>query len=157
MGGVAARFCTGLRRCALASVPLFALAGLLFAPVCPAVAAGLSPDQTARILAGLEASPVGLHPASARLVPEYSRLVSASWSAYTRRIGNPMRDWARRELPNGHGTTIFYPFSGPDFATLAQLYPDATRYVLVAIQSAGAPPALGEQSPRFSLVRPERG
>lgn len=148
MGGVAAWFCTCLSRCALASVPLLALAGLLLAPDRPAVAADLSPNQTARILAGMEASPVGLHPASARLVPEYSRLVSTSWSSYTRRIGNPMRDWARRELPGARGATIFYPFSGPDFATVAQLYPDATRYVLVAIQPAGAPPALGAQSPQ---------
>lgn len=126
----------------------FALVVLLLAPVGPAAATDLSLDQTARILAGMEVSPVGLSPNSRRLVPRYSRIASTAWRSYMHRIGSPMRDWARSELPDARGATIFYPFSGPDFATVAQLYTDARRYVLVAIQPAGAPPALGRQSPQ---------
>lgn len=35
--------------------------------------------------------------------------------------------------------TVFYPFSGPDLVTAMTLFPDAERYVLVAIQNAQAP------------------
>jgi len=44
--------------------------------------------------------------------------------------------------PFAPGATVFYPFSGPDFPTVAQLYPDAARFVLVAAQAARPPPAL---------------
>jgi hypothetical protein len=43
---------------------------------------------------------------------------------------------------------VFYPFSGPDFPTICQLYPGAARYVLVATQRAGPPPTLDRYSPQ---------
>ncbi|MCL4801099.1 MAG: TonB family protein [Burkholderiales bacterium] len=119
-----------------------ALAALLLASAHPAPAAELAPAETARILAGVDANPAGLPPDTRRLLPAYSHEVATSWSVYAQRIGKPMGDWARRELPDARGATVFYPFSGPDFATVAQLYPDAGRYVLVADQSACPPPAL---------------
>ncbi|RPI41888.1 MAG: hypothetical protein EHM59_19145 [Betaproteobacteria bacterium] len=55
-----------------------------------------------------------------------------------------MQKWAQSELTPAQGGTIFYPFSGPDFATVQRMYPDAGRYVLVAMQRAGPPPALDQ-------------
>ena len=125
-----------------------ALAVLVLASLGPATAAELAPGQTARILAGMDTDAAGLPPASLRSLPAYSQDVSASWRSYETRIGKPMREWARSELPDARGATVFYPFSGPDFATVAQLYPQARRYVLVADQPACPPPALAEQAPR---------
>jgi hypothetical protein len=107
-----------------------------------AVAAPLSADQTGRLLAGVEKNvPAGIDLPESEL-REYARLASARWSEYERRIGVPMQRWAQAELRPSRGATIFYPFSGPDFATVQRLHPAADRYVLVALQRAGAPPAL---------------
>jgi hypothetical protein len=106
------------------------------------VAASLDADTTARILAGLQTEvPASLDlPASA--LRDYARAATARWKAYERRIGTPMQQWAHAELPPAQGATVFYPFAGPDFATVERLYPQASRYVLVALQRAEAPPAL---------------
>lgn len=102
----------------------------------------LSPDGTARILAGMETTvPAGVQLPEEDLA-EYARKATAYWRAYERRIGAPMQKWAHTELVPAPGATIFYPFSGPDFATVQRMYPDANRYVLVALQRAEAPPAL---------------
>jgi TonB family protein len=88
-------------------------------------------NDTARALAGLDTPPgAAVH----------ARTVSASWDEYERRIGRPMRAWAGVELAAAPGATVFYPFSGPDLPTVAQLYPDAARLVLVATQAARPPP-----------------
>jgi hypothetical protein len=108
--------------------------------------AALSPDSIARTLAGLETRlPAGVQ-LSEEALREYARGASARWADYERRIGTPMQKWARRELQAAHGGVVggvvFYPFSGPDFATVQRMYPDASRYVLVALQRAEPPPSL---------------
>ncbi len=77
--------------------------------------------MTARILAGLETKvPEGLDLSESAL-REYSRAARARWSEYERRIGAPMQQWAHAELPAARGATVFYPFAGPDFATVQRL------------------------------------
>jgi hypothetical protein len=108
----------------------------------PGMAASLDADTTARILAGLETRvPAGLELPESTL-RDYARAASGRWSEYERRIGAPMQRWAHVELPQARGATVFYPFAGPDFTTVQRLYPEAARYVLVALQRAEAPPAL---------------
>ena len=110
----------------------------------PALAASFDADTTARILAGLETRvPAGLEVSETEL-RDYARAASARWSEYERRIGAPMQQWAQAELQPAAGEPIFYPFAGPDFATVQRLYPHAARYVLVALQRAEAPPALAK-------------
>jgi TonB family protein len=101
---------------------------------CAAPALAGSADDTARALAGLDATHA-----------QHARSVARRWEDYERRIGRPMREWARTELPPAAGGTVFYPFSGPDFPTVAQLYPNAARFVLVAAQPARPQPAVGPE------------
>ena len=109
-----------------------------------ATTAPLGADSIARILAGMETTvPLGVPITEARL-QEYARNASARWNEYQRRIGAPMQKWAQSELTPAQGETIFYPFSGPDFATVQRMYPNAGRYVLVAMQRAEPPPALDQ-------------
>jgi TonB C terminal len=117
------------RRVARVTTRALALAAALSS----ASVVALPADETARALAGLGSSP-GL--------VQHARAISSAWEDYERRIGRPMRDWARAELAGAAGATVFYPFSGPDFPTVAQLHPDAARFVLVAVQRAAPPPAL---------------
>jgi hypothetical protein len=112
----------------------------------PAGARALDVDVTARVLAGLHPSaPEGVRVA-AGVLQEFSRRATANWGDYERHIGKPMQQWARTELPQTPGGVVFYPFAGPDFATVQRLYPDADRYVLVALQRAEPPPALERAS-----------
>lgn len=60
-----------------------------------------------------------------------------AWDSYERQIGKPLRKWTAEEVAPPPGGTVFYPFSGPDFVTVAQMFPEAEHYVLVAIQPAG--------------------
>lgn len=90
------------------------------------------------LLAGHSASntvPSNLNPEA---WSSYSRAVQSNWQQYQAQIGVPMSAWASKELPASKDT-VFYPFSGPDFATVSQLFPNAKRYVLVAMQAAERP------------------
>jgi hypothetical protein len=76
----------------------------------------------------------------------YTKEVQNNWAEYTQKIGVPMENWAKQHI-NNSADTIFYPFSGPDFTTVHQLFPEAKRYVMVAMQHAGRPMDLGGYSP----------
>ena len=76
----------------------------------------------------------------------YTREVQNDWAEYTKKIGAPMTQWARQHIEFATDT-VFYPFSGPDFTTVYQLFPHAKRYVMVAMQNAGRPMDLGAHSP----------
>ena len=102
-----------------------------------ASAVALPASETARVLGGLDAAPV---------FAQHARAVADRWDDYERRIGGPMREWASAELAGAPGATVFYPFSGPDLPTVARLYPDAARFVLVAAQRAEPPPGLDGRS-----------
>jgi hypothetical protein len=112
----------------------------LVAARAPAAAFGL--DRTARVLAGFELAEASELPVSPPLLERHAREANRWWNDYERRIGAPLRDWAAAEIPSLPGSSIFYPFSGPDFPTVQRLYPDADRYALVALQRGEPPPAL---------------
>ena len=95
-------------------------------------------QETATLLSG-SALPAGLPPAlNTEQWKRYSDQVRSNWTQYVMKIGNPMMAWSQKEIPAYKGT-VFYPFSGPDFSTVYQLYPNAQRYVMVAMQRAYQP------------------
>jgi len=65
-----------------------------------------------------------------------------AWDFYQKNMGQPMSKWSKEEVRFKGQGTVFYPFSGPDFVTVSQLYPNADRYVMVAMQAAGEPASL---------------
>ena len=114
----------------------------LFTAAAPAIAAPLPTDETARVLAGLSPDSLPVDAARKKLAKGYAKTATDAWGKYWKRIGQPMTDWAETALPRTAGETIFYPFAGPDLPTAVQLYPDAGRYVLVALQTGGRVPDL---------------
>jgi TonB family protein len=104
-------------------------------------------DRTARRLAGLEPRGAAGTGTGSGLFDDHARVMQRHWDAYERRIGQRLREWARTELEPAAGATVFYPFSGPDLLTVQRLYPDAARYVLVALQRAEPPPPIERASP----------
>lgn len=81
------------------------------------------------------------------LTAENKKIADESWAVYQKDHGHPMIEWAKTEIKFSGNGTVFYPFSGPDFVTVSQLYPDADRYVMVAMQAAGEPALLAPMSP----------
>jgi hypothetical protein len=69
-----------------------------------------------------------------------------AWQFYQQNMGRAMSEWAHTEINQPAGTTLFYPFSGPDFVTAAHLFPQANRFVMVAMQAAGEPAVLSNMS-----------
>ena len=69
-----------------------------------------------------------------------------AWQFYQQQLGAAMSQWAQTEIKQPAGTTLFYPFSGPDFVTAAHLFPQASRFVMVAMQAAGEPAALSNMA-----------
>ncbi len=53
-----------------------------------------------------------------------------------------MREWAARELSTVEGSryTVFYPFSGADFANMYNFFPDAPAYVMISLSVSAASP-----------------
>ena len=103
--------------------------------------------NAAILLAGQE--PVtGLPPALAQSPrwAAFSKEVTANWARYSQKIADPMSQWALAELPVAPNT-VFYPFSGPDFVTVHQLFPSAQRYVMIAMQNAERPLDLANLAP----------
>jgi len=98
-----------------------------------------SEDHVARALAGLP----GATDLRARQVrPGYAGRVDRAFARFETRVAAPMRAWAEQELTQVPGDTVFYPFAGADFPSAHRLYPQAGRYVLVAMQRGGPPPDL---------------
>lgn len=128
-------------RCGLLLLVCAGLAG-------PAAAQAIAVGEMARIVAGLQPDPAGFEPAARAQFAAFARDVSAQWTSYREKIGVPMAAWSCAELEWSPGETVFYPFSGPDLSSVNQLYPQASRYIMVAMQRAGLPPALERQSPR---------
>ncbi|PKN58656.1 MAG: hypothetical protein CVU56_04830 [Deltaproteobacteria bacterium HGW-Deltaproteobacteria-14] len=114
----------------------------------PATATAHTPDQTAHYLAGMASEGFAADAADLKQVATYAKAVEPKWASYWKRIATPMIDWAHAELAQTPGETVFYPFSGPDFPTVAQLYPDAGRYILVALQTGGRVPRLDAMNPK---------
>ena len=59
-----------------------------------------------------------------------------------------MRIWADSELIDSHSkTTVFYPFSGPDFFNANIFYPNADQYIMIAMEPIGSLPDICNMSP----------
>lgn len=76
---------------------------------------------------------------------------SKSWAKYTSTHTSRMTRWAAHELDSvqRRSSTIFYPFSGPDFLNVATMFPTSQSYVMVGLEPVGSVPA------RASLENPK--
>ena len=76
----------------------------------------------------------------------YSSEMSNGFSKLDMRALSRVRQFSAEQLV-GIGTNgVFYPFSGPDFAYVVNMFPNATCYVLCGLEPVGALPTAGEIS-----------
>ena len=84
-------------------------------------------------LAALESSPAW---------GRFAKSFNASWKGLDVRQLTPMKQWAARELSALQSAryTVFYPFSGADFANMYNLFPNAGTYVMISLERVGRIP-----------------
>lgn len=136
--------------------PVETASGLVAASSAVAVKDSTAAIRSAAILLAGQQPVTGLPPAIAQS-PRwaiFAKEVTANWALYSQKIADPMSQWALAELPATPGT-VFYPFSGPDFVTVHQLFPAAQRYVMMAMQNAERPLDLANLAP--DLLEPSLG
>ena len=119
------------------------VASLWVAAALPVRGAAISPNDTARFLAGMPP------PAASPLLPltddpswqRHARYFDAAFGQLERGQLAGIRSWAAVNLA-APKPTMFYMFSGPDFLYADAFYSKATTYVLSALEPVGAVPDL---------------
>lgn len=71
---------------------------------------------------------------------KYADFMNRSWDRFKTRQLEPMKEWGSQELRTAQTSTVFYPFSGPDFLNIYNLFPGANTYLLLALEPVGAIP-----------------
>ncbi|MDZ4401697.1 hypothetical protein [Prosthecobacter sp.] len=102
-----------------------------------------TPNDQARFLAGLpqEGSPLA-NLATRGEFNSHAKELDASWADAEERQLRPIREWASLGLPEAVSDTapLLYVFSGPDFLHAHTFFPNASTYVLAAVEPVGLPP-----------------
>ncbi len=118
-------------------------AAFVLAVALPARAAEVTPDDTAKFLAGMQPS------ADSPLMPltkdpswqRHARFFDNAFGQLEKRQLSKIRAWSETHLA-APKPTMFYMFSGPDFLYANAFYPKATTYVLAALEPPGQVPDL---------------
>ena len=128
---------------------LFILA--LASAFCSLRAEDVSPDVTARFLAGLPVTGTSLQektsdPAWARHAAEFDN----QWGQFEKTQLLNIRGWAAQALGSAFASSqpVFYMFSGPDFLYANAFFPNAGTYVLCGTEAIGP-------IPNVSTIPPE--
>jgi hypothetical protein len=117
-------------------LPLLVLASSVFAQ-------SPTPNDQARFLAGLPQEGSPLAPLAARgEFNSHAKELDATWADAEERQLRPIREWSPLGLPEAVNDTspLLYVFSGPDFLHAHTFFPNASTYVLAAVEPVGLPP-----------------
>jgi len=103
------------------------------------------PDDVGRFLAGL---PVRAESPIAKLEDspawaQHRKDLDTAWSKVLNERLPVMRTFQKDELASQRtvGSTVFYPFSGPDTLTVTVFFPQSPLYVMVGLEPAGTLPS----------------
>ena len=110
----------------------------------PALAAPVTPNDTARFLAGLPVSE------NSPLVPleqtvtwqQHATFFDQAWAKLAARQFAGIRDWEVNYLPDATQPlpVMFYMFSGPDFLYANRFFPNVSTYILAGTEPIGPLP-----------------
>lgn len=75
---------------------------------------------------------------------QHVKFIDSSWSKLERKRLQAMKKWGRKEfeVSNNQSTTVFYPFSGPDYLTANAFFPNADKYIMLGLEPVGKLPEL---------------
>lgn len=122
-------------------------AALLLLALAPSSADSASLNDIARYLAGMKPS------ANSPLAPLtreadwtfHARTLDQAWDRIEKRQLSRIRAWSKKHLPE-HRDFMLYMFSGPDFLYADAFYPNASTYVLSALEPVVALPDMTKLS-----------
>lgn len=109
---------------------------------------GTSPDDSARILAGLAPS-AGSPAAGLASQPgwkQHAQAMDQAWANMEKRQLSLVRDWTKQNMPPAQ-KTLFYMFSGPDFLYADAFFPGARTYILAGLEPVGSVPDPARMAP----------
>lgn len=106
-------------------------------------------NDVARLLAGLEGGDKAygvIRNSSAWMA--HRQQMNRLWRHYELTRGMKVRTWAAAEIPDlQRYRSAFYPFSGPDFLYVQDLFPNASTYILCGLEPAENLPDLNSLAP----------
>ncbi|MEY3479736.1 MAG: hypothetical protein RIQ71_511 [Verrucomicrobiota bacterium] len=110
--------------------------------------ASATPDDTAKVLAGLPpASGSPLEPLTVDApYKAQTAMFAEMWRRFEDRQLSHVRTWADRELPavRQQSPVLYYTFSGPDIVYANTFFPDCKTYVMCGLEPVGHAPDLLE-------------
>lgn len=79
---------------------------------------------------------------------QFARSFDESWKQFEVTRLTPVKEWAARELSAVESSryTVFYPFSGADFAYMYSVFPEARTYVMISLERVGRIPDFSAMS-----------
>jgi hypothetical protein len=103
-------------------------------------------NDAARMLAGMDANGYdqlsGIRNSAAWQT--HRQRLDVMWSTHENLHRGPIQSWAGGEIGDAQrASTLFYPFSGPDFLFASAFFPYAETYVLCGLEGADPMPQLG--------------
>lgn len=107
-------------------------------------------DELARYLAGMPPVPGGELAAlsNSPSFRAHAATMNRFWHSVEQRTLRSIGHWRERALPEESRRTLLYPLSGADLLNAHSFFPDARRYVMIALEppgAAGDPRDLSEQ------------
>ena len=111
--------------------------------------AGARANSVAYLLAGFKPS-LSAHADLARrdVWKKYSSTLQTSWRRLRKKQVAPLTAWRNANLPQNcpAGTTLLYPFSGPDFFNAYWLFPECETVVMFGLEDVGGLPPVETMS-----------
>jgi hypothetical protein len=129
------------------AVALVALVAGLVAWHGGAAAQGISPNDAARFLAGMQPSAGSPLAALTRTASwqRHARWFDDNFGNFEKRQLSKVRAWSEKHLQHRQNT-LYYMFSGPDFLYADAFYPQANTYLLSGLEPTGSIPNITERS-----------
>jgi hypothetical protein len=115
--------------------------------IAPALAEEATPNDTARVLAGLRPAPGSpLEPFSKdKAFAQYAGQFDSAWASFDARQLSKVKAWSADHLTKPQ-PAVFYLFSGPDFLYANAFFPKAETYILAGLEYPGEIPNIAELS-----------
>jgi hypothetical protein len=107
------------------------------------VAVDVSADELVSFISGVKGAKNSCYASVGEKVnwDQFSGDIDSLFSAKNSLRMKKMKEWSGTELvKNSSVTTVFYPFSGPDFLNANIYYPDASQYILIGLEPIGELP-----------------
>lgn len=128
----------------LSGTIIFMIAGIVEGVPTPAP----SVNGVARFMAGMDPQEQGFESfLSTPAWIDHQVFFEKNWASLATKRLNPADVWRETNVkPDTSLTTLFYPFSGPDFLNAYLFFPDCDTYVFYSLEAPGSSPSVNDLS-----------